>query len=151
MASQKEKYSVGMAGEHFVVAELLRRGISASVTMGNAKCADVIAVNTDSTKVVIVEVKSSKRNEWVVGNFLPQPSLQPWVFVHIPADGSSPRYFVLTAEEIHTILSPEEAENRRRYFERNGKEFTGKGVFKIKIKEAQPYESAWKTIIDQIT
>lgn len=150
MASQAEKYSVGMAGEHFVVAELLRRGVSASVTMGNAKRADVIAVNIDSTKVVIVEVKSSKKKEWLVGNSLPQPSSQPWVFVQIPADGSSPRYFILTARELHDVLSPGNTEYRRKFHAKHGVEFTGKGVFKIKIVEAQTFENTWKTILDQI-
>ncbi|MDD3443644.1 hypothetical protein PTW32_00760 [Dechloromonas agitata] len=150
MASQAEKYSVGMAGEHFVVAELLRRGVSASVTMGNAKRADVIAVNTDSTKVVIIEVKSSKNKEWLVGNTPPQPSSQPWIFVHIPADGSPPRYFVLTAKELHDVLSPGDAEYRRKFHAKHGVEFTGKGLCKIKMVEAQAFENTWKTILDQI-
>ncbi|MHB1756774.1 MAG: hypothetical protein ACYCT9_04585 [Leptospirillum sp.] len=43
MNKQEEKYTVDMAEAHFVTAEVLRRGILASVTMGNAKKADVIA------------------------------------------------------------------------------------------------------------
>lgn len=150
MPSQKEKYSVGMAGEHFVVAELLRQGVSASVTLGNAKRADIVALNNDATKVVVVEVKSSPKKEWVVGNVVPQATDQPWVFVHIPADGTSPRYFVLTARELNAILSPGDTKYREEFFERHGKPFTGKGVVKLKLAQAEKYENKWSSIIDQV-
>ena len=64
---QEEKYAVGMAGEHFVAAELLRRGVLASVTIGNAKKADVIARNLESSKIEVIEIKSSSLKQWVVG------------------------------------------------------------------------------------
>ncbi|MCC6544715.1 MAG: hypothetical protein IT392_09470 [Nitrospirae bacterium] len=150
MSSQKEKYSVGMAGEHFVVAELLRRGVSASITMGNAKRVDVVALNNDATKVVVAEVKSSPKKEWIVGNIIPQATLQPWVLVHIPADGTPPRYFILTANELNAILSPGYLEYKERFLERHGKPFTGKGVFKLKLAQVSQYENNWSSIINQI-
>ena len=151
MPSQKERYAIGMAGEHFVVAELLRRGVAASVTLGNAKRADVVVLNRDVTKVVVVEVKSSPRKEWVVGNNIPHATNQPWVFVHIPADGASPRYFVLTAQELNALLSPGDAAFRKRFLEKHSKPFTGKGVVKLKLKEAEGYENKWSSIINQIS
>lgn len=151
MPSQKEKYSVGMAGEHFVAAELLRRGVSASVTMGNAKRADVVALNNDATRAVVTEVKSSPQKEWIVGNCTPQASSQPWVFVHIPADNCPPRYFVLTAGELNAILAPGDAEYRAGFLTRNGRPFTGKGVVKLKLAQAEQYENRWSTIIDQVS
>ncbi len=151
MPSQKEKYSVGMAGEHFVVAELLRRGVSASVTMGNAKRADVVALNSDATKVVVAEVKSSPQKEWIVGNVVPQASAQPWVFVHVPANETPPRYFVLTAKELNGILSSGDEKYRAGFLERHGKPFTGKGVVKLKLAEAEKYENKWSSIIDQVS
>lgn len=151
MPSQKEKYSVGMAGEHFVVAELLRRGVRVSVTMGNAKRADVVALNNDATKTVVVEVKSSPRKEWVVGNLVPQATAQPWVFVHIPSDCTPPRYFVLTASELNAILSPGDAKYREEFLERHRRPFTGKGVVKLKLAQAEQYENRWLSIIDQVS
>jgi len=56
-----------MAGAHFVTAEVLRRGILASVTMGNAKKADIIARNSESSQIQVIEVKSSLRKQWIVG------------------------------------------------------------------------------------
>ena len=43
MSKQAQKYHLSLAGEFYVAAELQRRGISAAVTYGNAKNADVVA------------------------------------------------------------------------------------------------------------
>lgn len=117
MPTQKEKYSVGMAGEHFVVAE----------------------------------IKSSPQKEWIVGNVVPQATAQPWVFVHVPANGAPLRYFVLTAGELNDILSTGDAKYRAGFLERHGKPFTGKGVVKLKLTEAEKYENKWSSIIDQVS
>ena len=104
MMSHENKYMVGMSGEYFVVAELLRKGVKASITMGNAKSADIVVLNNDASKVVVVEVKSSHKKEWVVGNEIPQDNDQPWVFVHIPDNNDQQRYFILTSKELNKIL-----------------------------------------------
>lgn len=59
MKRQEEKYHLSMAGEFFVAAQLQRLGVSASVTYGNAKSADVVAFAKDKDIAVIIEVKSS--------------------------------------------------------------------------------------------
>lgn len=148
---QKEKYAVGMAGEHFVAAELIRRGVAASVTMGNSKRTDVVVMNAEGTRVAIVEVKSSPRREWVVGNMVPAPSKQSWVFVHIPPDGTSPRYFVLTAKDLYEILSPGDSAYSAQYQKKNGRPFTGKGVVKLKIADAEVSENKWEKILAQVS
>lgn len=43
MSKQAVKYHLAMAGEYFVAAQLHRLGVSAAVTFGNAKTADVVA------------------------------------------------------------------------------------------------------------
>jgi hypothetical protein len=115
MPTQAEKYAVAMAGEHYVAAELLRRGVAAAVTMGNAKRADVIAIDHTTTRAVVIEVKSSPNKEWIVGSEPPVTSEQPWVFVHVPSDFSPPRYFILTASEIRDILLPGHEAYCKRY------------------------------------
>jgi hypothetical protein len=57
--NQPEKYHLAMAGEYFVAAQLQRLGVSASVTYGNAKRADVVAFSESSDRVVEVEVKTT--------------------------------------------------------------------------------------------
>lgn len=151
MPSQAEKYAVAMAGEHFVVAELLRRGVAASVTMGKAKRADVVAMDQSATRVVVVEVKSSPQQEWIVGSEPPVPSAQPWVFAHVAADNLPPRYFIFTAVEPSAILLPGHEAYRERYQNNHGKPFTGRGVLKFKLSEALDGENSWHKIIRQVS
>ena len=72
MTKQKIKYNLGMAGEFFVAAQLQRFGLSASVTYGNAKKADVITVSEKTGKAIIIEVKSTSQKKWVIGNYVPE-------------------------------------------------------------------------------
>jgi hypothetical protein len=150
MPTQEEKYAVAMAGEHFVAAELLRRGLAASVTMGNAKRADVVVMNRSATRVVVVEVKSSSRKEWIVGARPPEPSKQPWVFVHLPEDHSPPQYFVLTAKDLHDILTPRHEAYRERYLVKHGKPYTSVGLIPLKWDEAVKHENRWEKITKQV-
>ena len=48
----------GLAGELFVAAELLKRGLQASVTFGNAKQIDLLAYNPATRKKFSIQVKS---------------------------------------------------------------------------------------------
>ncbi|MGD9583508.1 MAG: hypothetical protein AB7V26_07540 [Lysobacterales bacterium] len=84
MSKQARKHTTGLAGEFLVAGELLRRGIMAAVTYGNAKKADVIAVN--GAKAASIEVKSTSQTKWVLGGQLPAESSNIWVLVHLPED-----------------------------------------------------------------
>ena len=67
-----DKYTLGMAGEYAVCSELLRRGINASITMGNAKATDVVVfcktVNGNSYKKI--EVKTTQTTKFVTNFFI---------------------------------------------------------------------------------
>lgn len=149
MPTQAEKYAVAMAGEHYVAAELIRRGVSAPVTMGNAKRADVVVIDHTTTRAVVVEVKSSPNEEWIVGSAPPAPSEQPWVFVHVSSDFTPPRYFILTAAEISAILLPGHHAYCERYQREKGRPSPG-GVCKLKIRQAEDSENCWEKIIRQV-
>lgn len=150
MPSQSEKYAVSLAGEHYVAAELLRRGITASITLGNAKNVDILVLNRATMKAMIVEVKSSSRLEWIVGSGIPAASAQPWVFVHVPEDGTSPRYFIVTARIIQDLLAPGDASYRKAYQTKHHKPFAGKGVCKLRMDQILHYENIWTTITDLV-
>ena len=56
----------GVAGEYFVAAELLRRGVIASTTLRITRGFDIVVTNKDATKPVIIQCKTSpttKRSE----------------------------------------------------------------------------------------
>jgi hypothetical protein len=150
-ATQSRKHTLGMAGEFFVTAELLRRGLLASITYGNAKKADVVALAPNGTSAVVLEVKSTTQDSWIVGGAVPAPSEHLWVFVYMPpSNDQPPRYFVLTSSELHDLLSPGDAVYRARYQERHNHEFTGTGVVTLKRTEAQPFEGKWEKILNRV-
>lgn len=111
MSKQSRKHTIGLAGEFLVAGELLRRGIMAAVTYGNAKKADVIAIN--GATAVSLEVKSTSQSKWVLGGELPADNSNIWVLVHLPENEiESPEYFVLISAELRKLLlSQHEAYN----------------------------------------
>ena len=152
MTTQSDKYHLAMAGEYFVAAQLQRRGVSASITYGNAKSADVIAFTSTSDRVVVIEVKTTSRLQWVVGGRVPEESKKPWVFVHLPENKTEEaKYFILSQCQLHKIIAPIEAEYFRKYKEKHGIEYGEKaGVVNISRKLLAEYEDEWETIIDQL-
>jgi Holliday junction resolvase-like predicted endonuclease len=58
------KQQVARAGEHFVAAELHRRGAYAVTFAGNMPGIDVIASNLDQTRTVTIQVKSKTSGTW---------------------------------------------------------------------------------------
>jgi hypothetical protein len=150
--SPTEKYHLGMSGEYFVAAQLQRLGLSASVTYGNAKSADVVVFTEGSDRVVVVVVKTTRQPEWVVGGRTPAKSEKPWVFVHLPKESEEPpKFFVLTQSKLHEILAPLDEEFNRKYKEKHGVEWGDKpGVVNISRKQLAGYENKWGAIIDQL-
>jgi hypothetical protein len=153
MSKQAQKYHLSIAGEFYVAAELQRRGISAAVTYGNAKSADVVAFSISGEKTVVIEVKSTSQARWVVGGKVPPPSSKPWVFVHIPADAASaPRYYIALQSELHDILAPIGVEYRRKFREKHGVEYGDRpGVENLSLIQAQAFEGAWEKILRQLS
>ena len=152
MSKQDQKYHLSLAGEFFVAAELQRHGISAAVTYGNAKNADVVAFSISGDKAVVVEVKSTSQPKWVVGGTLPLASSKPWVFVHLPIDPTDPpEYYIILQSELHDILTPIEEDYYRKFKEKHGIDFGDrKGVVNFTRKQAEPFKNQWAKIIRQL-
>ncbi len=128
--SNARKHTTGLAGEFLVAGELLRRGIMAAVTYGNAKKADVIAIN--GTTAASLEVKSTSQQKWVLGGELPADNSNIWVLVYLPQDEStSPEYFVITSAELRKLVLPKHEAYNKQYQAKHGKEYSGKGVVSI--------------------
>lgn len=131
MSSQSRKHMLGLGGEFLVAGEILRRGITAAVTYGNAKKADVVAISGNS--VTSIEVKTSSENKWIVGNQVPEATGDLWLFVYLPTEENlAPEYYVLTAEELHAIVKQDDDSYSARYLEKHGKDFTGLKVISLK-------------------
>jgi transcriptional regulator with XRE-family HTH domain len=104
-----------------------------------------------NSRAIVIEVKSSGANKWVVGNKNPDASDVLWVLVRIPEySDESPRFFILIAQEIHNILAPGEEEYRRKYKEMNGQDYTGTGVYSLRLDQIQSHEHQWEKVLSRV-
>jgi hypothetical protein len=60
-AARVDGQVTGLAGEFFVAAELLKRGLQTSVTFGNAKAIDLLAFNPTTLRSFTVQVKAIRK------------------------------------------------------------------------------------------
>jgi hypothetical protein len=90
-----------LAGEHFVAAELSRRGWEVSVTLANTKSVDLVAYR-DGLRPVPVQVKAMrdrKNGGWPTRAEAIKDGVI-YVFVIVNAPGSLPDYFICTPAEV---------------------------------------------------
>jgi len=67
-----DKILRGVAGEYLVAGELSKRGIIASITLRNTKGMDILASNSDASKSVGIQVKTTiyprrEYPQWMLG------------------------------------------------------------------------------------
>src|SRR5512138_2468003 len=101
-----DKYHLSLAGEYRVCAELLKRGIFATVTFGNMKGVDIFAIGPNR-RAAMVEVKASNSSRFVTRfyqNYKSQDVEHPnfWVLYSVTEqdDRFSERFFVLSHEQL---------------------------------------------------
>ncbi len=97
----------GLSGELFVGAELSRRGYLVTLTFGNAKAIDLMVEKNG--KMHLVQVKSIQRKKSISFTINIDTIINEmiYVLVNLNADSLelSPEYFVLTGEEVKSVLN----------------------------------------------
>ncbi|CAD0218299.1 hypothetical protein [Chryseobacterium sp. JV274] len=97
-----QRNSTGLSGEYFVAAELLRRGFSVGITMGNAKAIDILAEKDDKKFVIQVKaIYKRKNNGWPI--MKERINLNHYyIFVNLNADQmSAPDFYIATGQEAY--------------------------------------------------
>lgn len=85
----------GLAGELFVAAELLKRGLQTSVTFGNAKAIDLLAFNPATERSFSVQVRAIRRpNVFPIAHHRVSPT-HIYVFVVLNKPGVQVQYYVV--------------------------------------------------------
>jgi hypothetical protein len=84
-----------LAGELFVAAELLKRGLQTSVTFGNAKAIDLFAHNPVTGRNFNVQVKALRKTNYYPINHDCVNSDFVYVFVLLNEPGIPVQYFVV--------------------------------------------------------
>ena len=88
------KTTTGNVGEHYVAAELERRNFTTSVVGNNCKDYDIIAINNETHKDVLIQVKaSSNRNRWRVNTNSYNEDKLFYVLGSLKDD--EPKYYIL--------------------------------------------------------
>jgi hypothetical protein len=93
---------VSRAGEHFVAAELHRRGAYAVTFAGNMPRIDILATNTDQTRTAAIQVKTMTARTWQTsitrGRQREEPTEEDthfWVFVQLMKPPAQPEFYVV--------------------------------------------------------
>jgi hypothetical protein len=89
-----------LAGEFFVGAELLKRGLQTSLTLGHAKAIDLFAQNPDSGKTFSIQVRALSYSNPFPINKEKVKKGHVYVFVIVGKVRQSPQYFILRGEEL---------------------------------------------------
>jgi hypothetical protein len=84
----------GLAGEFFVAAELLKRGLQTSLTLGNAKSIDLFAVNDKGTQFTI-QVKALRSVNYFLIDLERVQDACYYVFVVLNKPTVPPDYFIV--------------------------------------------------------
>jgi hypothetical protein len=97
-----QRSSTGLSGEYFVAAELLRRGFSVGVTMGNAKSIDILAEKENKQFIIQVKAIYKRKN---IGWPLMKDKINLnhyYIFVNLNADQmGSPDFYIATGKEAY--------------------------------------------------
>ena len=147
-----DKYHLNLAGEYRVCAELLKRGIFATVTYGNMKGCDIVAVGTNR-QAAIIEVKTSQSTRFVTGFYQKYKTIDQehptfWVLYSIRADGNEfeERFFILTHEELAQAQADRNHPGENLPYEERA-ERVAKGVDNVVAKNVEQHENAWEKIV----
>ena len=90
-----DRQMTGLAGEWFVAAELLKRGLQTSITFGNAKQIDLLAHNSQTGKNFSIQVKALRTTNYFDITPANVRAQHVYVFVLLNNPGEAVQYFVV--------------------------------------------------------
>jgi hypothetical protein len=100
----------GVTGEYLVAAELSPRGYIASLTLRNTRGVAILVANTDATKSVGVQVKTSqgRSKHWLLNKKVEEGMASNlfFVFVCLNDDTTRPAYHVVPSQVCRGRLRP---------------------------------------------
>ena len=137
MAKKKERADgqlSALAGEFFVAAELLKRGLQTSITIGNAKAIDLLTYNPTSKRSFTVQVKALRSSNYFLISHRDVGRGHTYAFVLLGSPDDAVRYFLVPGADL------------RDHPERFGKYFVDgemPGILPKTLMELG-YENAWE-------
>lgn len=147
-----DKHFLNLAGEYRVCAELLKRGIFATITYGNQKGADIYAIG-GNRKAAVIEVKSSNSGRFVTSfyqKYKEELAAHPtfWVLYSLKRqnDDFDERFFVLSHEEMAIVQAERVPGTASLAYTERVSALAG-GVDNVLVDHVLAHESAWEKIV----
>jgi len=105
-----DKITTGIAGEHFVAAELNSRGITASLTSKNSAIVDILACSRDGSVVRTIQVKTTsntKRATWRLNKGSEEYTSKNlfYIFVRLNGLDARPDYYVVPSLDVAKYIA----------------------------------------------
>jgi hypothetical protein len=143
-----DKYHLSLAGEYRVASELLKRGIFATITFGNAKGADLYAIGP-TRRTAIIEVKSSNSSKFVTGfyqKYQDEMRAHPnfWVLYSM-TDPDTEEFYVLSHAEMAKVQGARNYPGMSMTYAEHAIA-AKKGVDNVLAKDLRKYKSGWSKI-----
>jgi len=126
----------GLSGEFFVAAELLKREIQTSITLGNAKSVDLIAYNERTKRTFTIQVKTLRKPNYFLIDFRKVEARHVYIFVLLNAPGENVNYYIVPGK---TLLDE---------LQRFGKDFQLEKMPGILPKKLKDFESNWSVFAE---
>jgi Holliday junction resolvase-like predicted endonuclease len=148
MATGIRNQQTGRAGEHYVAAELNRKGAYAVTFAGNMPGIDIVASNSDRSRTIFIQVKTKRSGTWqssIDEGFKCKPKKIDdnfWVFVDISKDDQQPDYYVVPDSWIRNNIY----EEHEAYIAKKGgkRPFAPKSKHHgISVKRIQEWKDRW--------
>jgi len=99
--TRQDGQKTSLAGEFFVAAELLKRGLQTSLTLGNAKAIDLFAINDNGTQFTI-QVKALRDRNYFPIDPKRIVSACVYVFVILNVPGVAPEFFIVPGDDLYS-------------------------------------------------
>ena len=172
--AERRTDKIGRAGEHYVAAELNRRGAHASPFSGNVPEIDIVATDDDGKRIAHIQVKTKRSpGNWHMGlkhgwasitlGGCPKdgscgeectPKLcdpivgkenHGWVFVSLQKDGGQ-NYYIVPDDEVRRLVR----ENHKKYLDRYGGQRAGRNHdslhHSISDKQLEGWRDKWSEL-----
>ena len=141
MPTGRQTNQTARAGEHYVVAELNRRGYDAVTFTGNMPGMDAIAVTPNNTTIYI-QVKAQTGQGWLVN--INERTREPipdmfWMLVLLPKTGEPPRYWTIPDKDMRGVIQGQ-YKDRPDQFEGEGK---ARNMCRVKVEAVKGWEGRW--------
>lgn len=146
--SQLESTLVGVAGEYFVAAELSVRGYLASVTLRNSRGIDIIASNSDASRSVSIQVKTSKKGtpRWILTKKADSyfTDNHYYVFVVLHVVGLHPDFYVVPSK----VVAESTSTSHREWLQGKKKDGSSRKDSSMRVFEDKEgkYKEAWSLL-----